>query len=122
MKGGVAYRRVRRSGARGNLFFIRTAAVTAGDHVVIGAALQVAAEIKSRPDAAAERTLGFKDLPLFRRLHRFNSFDHHPGNNDDPHLQAALQAGDFKVLFIGVSFHVRDFELGLAAGGTRDLI
>lgn len=95
--------------------------MAAGHHVVI-AALQVAAEIEPGPDAAAERTLGFEDLPLLGGRHRFNLFDHPPGNHHDAHLQTARPADRFEVLFIGVSFHMRDLELGLAAGGTRDLI
>jgi hypothetical protein len=96
--------------------------VAAGDHVAIDAALQVASEIESGSDAAAEGALGFKDLPLFGWLHRFNPLDHPPGNHHDPHLQTALPADRFEMRLIGVSFHMRDLKLGTAAGGTGNLI
>ena len=96
--------------------------MAAGDHVVVGAGRQVAAEIKRRPHPAAEGTSGFKHMPLFGRLHRFNPFDHDRRNDHDPHLQVAAPANGFEVLFLGVSFHALDLKLGVAAGGTRDLI
>lgn len=96
--------------------------MTAGDHVEIGAALQVEAEIETGADAAAKGAFGFKDMPLFGRLHPFNFLDHPPGNHHGPHLQAALPADRFKVLFAGIPFNMGDLELGLTAGGARDLV
>jgi len=108
--------------AGGDLFFIRPAAVAASHHIVIGPALQMKAEIESGADAAAERTLGFEDMTRFGRLHRLDPFDHLPGDDHNAHLQAALPAGRFEVLFFGVAFHVRDLEFVLAAGGTGNLV
>jgi hypothetical protein len=96
--------------------------MTAGDDVVVGAGLQVTAEVKSGPHAAAERTLGFKDMALFVRLHRLDPFDHDTRNHHDPHLQAATSADRLEMLFLGIPLHRRDLKVGLSADGTGDLI
>lgn len=94
----------------------------AGDEVVVDAALQVTAEIKSGPRTAAVGTLGFENVPLFGGLHRFNPLDDDPGNHHHPHLRTAASADRLKVLLLGISLHPGDLKFGLAAGGAGELI
>ena len=94
----------------------------AGDDVVIASRFRMAEKIERRPDAAAERAATFERMPLFRRRHRLEPFDHRRRDDHHLHLQTAAPAEGVKMRLFGIPFGRLDVKLRLAADGAGDLI